>query len=85
MKRSLIFTLLLLLLVSVPSVFASCAERRSDCEDAEVATDEIEFTEPELTRLPLLLTPVANRSGERLYGRRAERDLAYADRRYRRC
>jgi hypothetical protein len=72
MKRSLILTLLLLLLMSVPSVFASCAERRSDCEtetDVESVATELEFAEPELTRLPLNVDLLNDRWYRRVNGR----------------
>lgn len=72
MKRSLIFALLLLFLFGVHSVFASCAERRSDCErehEVESTTSEFDFTEPELNRLPLNLDLLNDRWYRRVNGR----------------
>jgi hypothetical protein len=50
MKRVLIVGLLLLLLLSIPAVFASCDDDE-ECETEETSSESIDFTEPEVDTL----------------------------------
>ena len=71
MKRSIIFILLLMLLFTIPVVFASCDED-SECETAtgaEEAVSEFEFSEPELTRLSVNHDLLHDRWYRRVNGR----------------